>query len=159
MHKPIVPWVGGKRRLAKKILPLYPKHTCYVEPFGGGAALLFMKEPSKVEVINDINGELINLYRIVQNHLEEFVKQFKWSLTSREMFKWEKMKRPETLTDIQRAVRFYYLQKLAFGGAIKAQSVGFCPISPKRINLLRIEEDLSQAHLRLNGVLIENMSW
>lgn len=159
MHKPIIPWVGGKRRLAKQILPLYPEHKCYVEPFGGGVALLFMKEPSKVEVINDINGELINLYRIVQNHLEEFIRQFKWSLTSREVFKWEKMKRPETLTDIQRAVRFYYLQKLAFGGKVKDQAPGFCTTAPKRVNLLRIEEDLSQAHLRLHGVLVENLPW
>ncbi len=78
MAKPIIPWIGGKRRLAKHLLPLFPAHGCYVEPFAGGAALFFMKEPSKVEVPNDINGELINLYRVVQHHLEEFVRQFKW---------------------------------------------------------------------------------
>lgn len=58
---PIVPWIGGKRRLAKHILPLFTEHTCYVEPFCGAAALYFLKEPTKVEVINDINGELVNL--------------------------------------------------------------------------------------------------
>jgi DNA adenine methylase len=84
--KPIVPWIGGKRRLAKRILPLYPPHECYVEPFAGGAALFFMKTPSGVEVLNDINGELINLYRVVKHHLEELISQFKWSLISRQMF-------------------------------------------------------------------------
>ncbi len=87
--QPIIPWLGGKRRLAPFILPLFPDHTCYVEPFAGAAALFFLKEPSEVEVINDINGELVNLYRVVQHHLEEFVRQFKWALTSRKVFEWE----------------------------------------------------------------------
>ncbi|EHU01950.1 putative methyltransferase [Pantoea stewartii subsp. stewartii DC283] len=86
MKTTIIPWVGGKRKLAKHLLPLFPAHTCYVEPFCGGAALFFMKEQSKAEVLNDINGDIVNLYRVIQNHLEEFIKQFKWALTSREMF-------------------------------------------------------------------------
>ncbi|WP_017844333.1 DNA adenine methylase, partial [Burkholderia pseudomallei] len=67
-----------------------PKHDCYVEVFAGGAALYFMRAPAKVEVINDINGELVNLYRVVQHHLEEIVRQFKWALTSRQVFEWLK---------------------------------------------------------------------
>lgn len=160
MAKPIVPWMGGKRRLAKTILPLFPEHTCYVEPFAGGAALFFMRpEPAKVEVLNDLSGELVNLYRVVQNHLEEFVRQFKWALSSRTVFDWEKMKRPETLTDIQRAARFYYLQKLAFGAKPSGQTFGTATTAPPKLNLLRLEEDLSAAHLRLSRVLIEHLSW
>lgn len=158
-HKPIVPWIGGKSRLAKQILPLYPEHTCYCEPFAGGAALLFLKEPSKVEVLNDINSELVNLYRVVQNHLEEFIRQFKWALSSREVFKWMQMKHPETLTDIQKAARFFYLQKLAFGGKVQGQNFGTATTSPPALNLLRLEEDLSQAHLRLSRVFVENLLW
>lgn len=52
------------------------------------------------EVLNDINGDWVTLYRVVQNHLEEFVRQFKWALSSRQVFEWQKMTRPETLTDI-----------------------------------------------------------
>ena len=85
---PVVPWIGGKRRLAKYIIPLFPRHTCYVEPFCGAAALYFMKHQAEVEVLNDINGELVNMYRVVKHHLEEFAKQFKWALTSREIYKW-----------------------------------------------------------------------
>jgi len=73
MATPIIPWIGGKRRLADRLIPQFPPHECYVEVFAGGAALYFMRPPAPVEVINDVNGELVNLYRVVKNHLEEFV--------------------------------------------------------------------------------------
>lgn len=159
MSKPIIPWMGGKRRLASHILPLFPKHHCYVEPFAGAAALLFAKDESKSEVLNDINGELVNLYRVVKHHLDEFCRQFRWALSSREMFEWEKLTAPDVLTDIQRAARFYYLQKLSFGARPTNQSYGTSATSPPRLNLLRIEEDLSAAHLRLARVNIESLDW
>lgn len=156
---PIVPWIGGKRRLAKHILPLFPAHTCYVEPFSGAAALYFLKTPSKTEIINDINGELVNLYRVVKHHLEEFVRQFKWALVSRQIYKWLQDTPEETLTDIQRAARFYYLQKQAFGGKVAEHTFGTSTTSAPRFNLLRIEEELSMAHLRLSRTLIEHLDW
>lgn len=156
---PIVPWIGGKRRLAKHILPLFPTHTCYVEPFSGAAALYFLKTPSKTEVINDINGELVNLYRVVKHHLEEFIRQFKWALVSRQIYKWLQDTPEETLTDIQRAARFYYLQKQAFGGKVADHTFGTSTTSAPRFNLLRIEEELSMAHLRLSRTLIEHLDW
>jgi DNA adenine methylase len=156
---PVIPWIGGKRRLAKHIMPLFPEHECYVEPFCGAAALFFMKQPAHVEVINDINGELVNLYRVIKHHLDEFVRQFRWALTSREIYRWLQITPSETLTDIQAAARFYYLQKLAFGGKVENQNFGTATTSPSRFNLLRIEEDLSQAHLRLSKTYIEHLSW
>jgi DNA adenine methylase len=159
MAHPIVPWPGGKRRLLKQLLSDIPEHSSYVEVFGGGAALLLAKAPAPAEVLNDIHGELVRLYRCVQHHLDELVRQFRWALASREMFRWAQMQRPETLTDIQRAARFYYLQKLAFGGKVAGQSFGTSTTQPPRLNLLRIEEDLSQAHLRLARVTVENLSW
>jgi DNA adenine methylase len=158
-HAPIIPWIGGKRRLAKHILPMFPKHVCYVEPFAGAAALYFMKEQAKCEVLNDVNGDLVNLYRVVKHHLEEFTRQFKWALTSRQMFKWLQDTPAEPLTDIQRAARFFYLQKNAFGGKVSGQSLGTATTSPPRLNLLRLEEDLSQAHLRLSQTYIEHLNW
>jgi DNA adenine methylase len=103
---PMVQWIGGKRRLAKHILPLFPEHACYVEPFCGAAALFFLKAPSKVEVLNDVNGDLVRLYRVVQHHLDEFIRHFRWALASRELYSWLKATPPATLTDIQRAARF-----------------------------------------------------
>ena len=157
--KPLVPWIGGKRRLAKHILPLFPEHTCYVEPFAGAAALFFLKEPAKVEVLNDVNSDLVNLYRVVQHHLDEFVRQFRWALTSREIFGWLNETPPATLTDIQRAARFFYLQKHAFGGKVEGRTFGTATSSPGRMNLLRMEEDLSAVHLRLHQVTIERLDW
>ncbi|MBI3771420.1 MAG: DNA adenine methylase [Gammaproteobacteria bacterium] len=159
MTHPIIPWIGGKRRLAKHLLPIFPAHDCYVELFCGAAALFFMKEPAKTEVVNDINGELVNLYRVVKYHLEEFHRQFKHALVSRQMYEWLQMTHPETLTDIQRASRFFYLQKMSFGGKVHGQTFGTAPSSPPRLNLLRLEEDLSEAHLRLSRCYIENLSW
>ena len=161
MPNPIIPWPGGKRRLLKHLYPHFPRHECYVEAFtGGAAALLLRPSPAPVEVLNDINGELVRLYRCVRHHLDEFIRQFRWSLVSREMYQWAQMERPETLTDIQRAARFYYLQKLAFGGKVHGQNFGYVASgNGPRLNLVRIEEDLSMAHLRLAGVIIENGPW
>lgn len=156
---PIIPWLGGKRRLADKLLPLFPRHECYVEVFCGGAALYFLKQPAPVEVLNDINSELACLYRVLTYHLEEFVRQFKWAFSSRQVFEWMKMTRPETLTDIQRAARFYYLQHHAFGGKVDGQNYGTATTAPMP-NMLRIEEHLSAAWMRLaQGTNVENLPW
>lgn len=152
-------WVGGKSKLTSTIIPLIPKHNCYVEVFAGAAWVLFRKEQSKVEVINDINGDLITLYRVIQNHLEEFVRYYKWSLISREEFQRLQRVDETTLTDIQRSARFYYLVKNAFGAKIVGQCFGVANSSKPRLNLLRLEEDLSEAHLRLSRVTIENLPY
>ena len=159
MSSPIIPWIGGKRRLADRLIRLFPPHQCYVEPFAGAAAVFFAKQPSDVEVLNDVNGELINLYRVVQHHLEEFVRQFKWALTSRQVFKWLQDTSPETLTDIQRAARFYYLQMNCFSGKVTGQNFGTATTTPPGLNLLRLEEHLSAAHLRLASTFIERSTW
>lgn len=159
--KTLFPWPGGKTRLLQHLLPLLsdnPHHT-YVEAFAGGAALLFSREPAKAEVINDTHGELVRLYRVVANHLDEFIRQFRWSLTSREMFRWAQLQHVDTLTDIQRAARFFYLQRHAFGGKVAGQTFGAAARGAKTINLLRLEEDLSEAHLRLHRVVVEQLPW
>lgn len=158
MAAPIIPWIGGKRRLADLIIPRFPAHKCYVEVFAGGAALYFLRPPADVEVINDINGELVNLYRVVKHHLEEFVRQFKWALSSREVFKWLQDTPAETMTDIQRAARFFYLQHHCFGGKVHGQSWGTATTAPP-INFMRLEENLSAAHLRLASTFIEHAPW
>lgn len=161
MTNAIVPWMGGKRRLAKDILPVLDsiEHTCYLEAFAGGAAIFFAKEPKKVEAINDIDGELINLYRCVKAHLRELITQFEWLLVAREQFDVFMKTPPEVLTDIQRAARFFYLQKMAFGARTTRRHFGTATTTKPGINILRLEETLSQAWQRLAQVYIENLPW
>jgi DNA adenine methylase len=100
------------------------------------------------------------LYRCVRFHLDEFVRHFRWALVSRQMFEWAQLEDARTLTDIQRAARFYYLQKLAFGGKVHGQNFGYVATgSGPKLNLLRIEEELSAVHLRLANVIVEHLPW
>lgn len=152
---PLAGWMGGKSLLAKRIIERIPTHDCYVEPFAGAAWVLFRKEESKVEVINDINKDVVTLYRCLQWHLEEFIRYFKWVLVARDEFQRLNTVNPDTLTDIQRAARFYYLQQSCFGGKITGMTFGYGRTRAPKLNLLRIEEQLSAAHLRLSRVYIE----
>lgn len=158
--KPLVAWMGGKRKLAKHILPKFPEHTCYVEPFSGGAALFFMRPvPAKVEVLNDANGDLINLYRVVQHHADEFIRQFNHLMPSREVFYEMKCTSAAGLTDIQRAVRFYYLQQLCFGSKVDARTFGYATTAPPKLNLKTLQEKVMAVRDRLLHTYIENVDW
>lgn len=129
-HYPILAWPGGKRRLAKKLIPIITSrpHTCYVEEFAGGGSMFFLRDPASVEVLNDLNGELINLYRVVKHHLEEFLRQFKNAMVSRQLFEWAKETPPDVLTDIQRAARYMYIQKLSFGAKVAVKPSAHRPV-------------------------------
>lgn len=158
MNKSFLSYLGGKSLLADKIVPKIPSHHCYCEVFAGAAWILFKKEPSRVEIINDINSDLVTLFRVIQNHLEEFIRHFKSVLVARDEFDRRKLERPETLTDIQRAARFYLL-KNSYASKVTGPTFGINPTRGPSLNLLRIEEELSAAHLRLSRVYIENMPY
>ena len=149
-------WLGGKSRLADQIIERMPAHQTYCEVFAGAAWVLFKKPESKVEIINDINSELTNLYRCVKHHLAELVLQFRWMLVARDDFDRFLQTPAESLTDIQRAARFFYLAKSSFGAKIHKPTFGIAATGAPRLNLLRIEEELSDAHARLARVFIEN---
>lgn len=154
--KSFLAYMGGKSLLAKKIVTRMPEHNCYCEVFAGAAWLLFKKEESEVEIINDINTDLVTLYRVVKHHLEEFIRYLKWILVARDEFNRFKVENPASLTDIQRAVRFYYLLKSGYAGRIHNPSFSVATTSQPRFNLLRVEEELSAVHLRLARVYVEN---
>lgn len=157
--KSFLSYRGGKSLLVNKIIQRIPQHTCYCEVFAGAAWLLFGKEESKVEIINDINKDLVTLYRVIKHHLEEFIRYLKWILVARDEFTRFKAENPETLTDIQRAVRFYYLLRSGYGAKVVGQTFNINPTRMPTLNLLRIEEELPSAHLRLSRVYIENMDY
>lgn len=157
MNSPIS-YLGGKHKLAAKIVARIPAdHVCYVEPFVGAGWVFFAKSPSRAEVINDRDGELITFWRILQNHLQPFLEYFRFAVVSRKLFELERRKDPETLTDIQRAVRYYYLQRLCFGGKVAGRTFGTSATEPARLNITGVEESLIKVHWRLDRVTIEHL--
>lgn len=153
-----IAWVGGKRQLSKEIVSHFPDHKVYVEVFGGAAWVLFKKEPSQIEVYNDINSWLVNLFLVVKEKPHEFINGQKLLLPSREIYyKYkDKFKNNSFDNDIDKAIIFYYLIKNAFG-ASPAAGWGYAKTSKPRYrpNL----EKILEVSDRLKTVYIENQSY
>lgn len=154
-----LPYIGGKNRLAKKIISMLPEHTTYVEAFAGGAQVFFHKLPSNVEVLNDLDFDIVNFYRVCQWHYQEFVRYLRFSLASRKLHELHVKSDPATLTDIQRAGRFFYLQKNSFGGLILKQRFHYGITQPSNYNPERIPEIIEKTHKRLARVQIESLPY
>lgn len=159
---PIAPWLGGKRALAPRIVELIAgtPHSLYAEPFVGMGGVFFRRRQApKGEVINDRNGDITNLFRILQRHYPQFMDTLKFQISSRREFERLRASNPELLTDLERAARFLYLQRLAFGGKAKGQTFGVSYERGSRFNLTKLAPLLEDVHERLAGVTIENLDW
>jgi DNA adenine methylase len=152
-------YVGGKNRIACRIIRRFPKHTTYVEPFAGGAQVFFHKQPSEIEVLNDLDGEIVNFFRVCQWHHEELIRHLRYCLVSRRLHELLQAQNPDHLTDVQRAGRFLYLQKTAFGGLITRRSYHYHVVNSPNYNPGRIPESLENAHRRLLRAQIENLPY
>lgn len=148
-------YIGGKRVLAKQIIALFPEHTAYVEAFAGGAQVFFRKEPSKVEVLNDLDGEIVNFYRVCQQHYEELIRYFRFMVMSRAWHGLLKTTDPKSLTDIQRAARYLYLLKNSYAGLVRKLDYCSNVSQPPSFNLENLPETIEQSHRRLARVQIE----
>ncbi|WP_349433556.1 DNA adenine methylase [Pararhizobium sp. A13] len=160
--QPPAAWIGGKRQLAARLVGMINAipHTTYAEPFIGMGGVFFRRSRApRSEVINDRNGEVVNLFRILQRHYPQFMDTLKFQITSRREFDRLKACDPATLTDLERAARFLYLQKLAFGGKVAGQNFGVSLDKGARFNLNRLAPLLEDVHERLSGVVIENLDW
>jgi len=152
------PWMGGKSRIAKRLVATLPEHQCYVEPFAGAANLLFVKDKSETEVLNDINGELVNLFRILRWHPRELFSELFFSLHSRADYS-SYMSQPG-LTDIQRAARSWFTIKTAFGGRAGTSSPVFGYGTTGKAHFRRsVFAAARRCHRRLDGVYIENLDF
>lgn len=155
----IILWIGGKCCLVDLLLFCFFVYKCYVEVFVGGVVLYFMWLLVDVEVINDINGELVNFYCVVQWYLEEFVWQFKWVLLSCKVFVWLQNIELVMFMDIECVVCFYYLQQLVFGVKVEGQNFGIVIIMLFGLNLLWFEEMFSVVYFWLVLFYIEYFDW
>lgn len=126
---PVVKWVGGKRQLLDSLVPLMPKRiSMYCEPFIGGGAMFLHKQPVRA-YINDINGELINLYQIIRDAPEELLLSLGKHKNEEEYFyrirDWDKDKEAYAqLSAIERASRMIYLNKTCFNGLYRVNRKG-----------------------------------
>lgn len=158
---PAAPYIGGKRLLSKLIIRRINQnpHNAYVEPFVGmGGVFLRRNQQPRLEVINDINGEVANLFRILQRHYPQFMETLRFQISSRREFERLSRTDPSTLTDLERAARFLYLQRLAFGGKVSGQNFGVTMLGG-RFNLTKLAPQLEDIHERMAGVVIENLPW
>lgn len=155
---PVAPWIGGKRNLAKRICAILDGMPCttYAEPFiGMGGIFLRRTSRPRAEVINDAGRDVANLFRILQRHYPQFLDTLRFQLTTRVEFNRLVATDPETLTDLERAARFLYLQRTAFGGKVSGRNFGVSIDRPGRFNLTTLEPMLEDLHSRLAGVVIE----
>ncbi len=155
----LICYMGGKQRLVKHLLPLIPHHEVYVETFGGSAALLLNKPPSSREVYNDIDGNLVNLFQVVRDQPQAFMKHCRGLPYSRQLY--EEWRKPILGTDgalpndrVDRAVRFFYVIRSAFYGH-PAKGWRFALKSNEAERILNSVEEVAEIAKRLRSVYVD----
>ena len=144
-----ITYYGGKQNMLKHIRPLIPVHELYCEPFAGGAAVFFDKEPVKVNVINDLNGELINFYRTIVGDMEGLRTEVAKSLHSRNQHQhaWYIYNNPDYFSNVQRAWAVFILSKMGFAGQLSS-SFGFDKSEGRHARKMRCAKNVFTDDLR-----------
>ncbi len=126
---PVVKWVGGKRQLLSEIEPLFPKrYTTYCEPFVGGGAVLFSKQPHHA-IVNDLNKDLITTYLVIRDDVRTLIELLKqYENTSDYFYKVRDLDRDKEqysqLSSVEKAARLLYLNKTCYNGLFRVNSSG-----------------------------------
>lgn len=160
--KPAAAYIGGKKQLAGRIVALIEQapHRTYAEPFVGmGGVFLRRRFAPPAEVVNDLSGDVATFFRILQRHYVPFMDLLRFQLTSRREFERLDATDPRTLTDLERAARFLYLQRTCFGGKVAGRNFGVSPGLPGRFDVGKLAEVLTALSERLAGVVIENLPY
>ncbi len=153
-------------RLAKRLLPLLPPHHTYVEPFGGGAALLFAKSPSPVEVYNDLDSGLVNFFRVLRDRRKYRGLQLLASLTpySREEYEAFRLTWDKAPEGVQRAYEWLVVARMAFGGifdnswgrVVTSSTRGMAQTAGSWLSTI---ERMPEIHARLMRVQVEHQDF
>jgi DNA adenine methylase len=159
---PVAGYIGGKKQLARTIIARIGEieHGLYAEPFVGMGGV-FLRRPArpKVEAINDASRDVATFFRVLQRHYQAFLDMLKWQVASRAEFERLAAQEPDSLTDLERAARFLYLQRLSFGGKVAGRSFGITTDGPARFDITRLVPMLEAVHERLAGVWIDCLGW
>lgn len=156
MKTPIT-YYGGKQALLSRLLPLIPPHRIYCEPFFGGGALFFAKHPSEVEVINDINSEVVNFFKVAKTKFESLQKEIRASLHSRELYKKAMVvyNNPDMFDDVKRAWAFWVATNQGFSSMIG--SWGFGKENSKEVAVAKKRDAFTREYAdRLKKVQVEH---
>lgn len=159
--RPVAPYVGGKRILSKRLIEMInaTDHSTYAEPFVGmGGVFLRRDRRPRSEVINDLSGDISTFFRILQRHYVAFLDMLRFQITTRAEFERLKMVAPDTLTDLERAARFLYLQSTTYGG-LREGVFGVRKHQSGRFDVTRLQPLLEDLHARLSGVTIERLQF
>lgn len=160
--RPIAAYIGGKKRLAPLIVERIGAipHRSYAEPFiGMGGVFLRRDRRPPAEIINDVSGEVVNLFRVVQRHPDALEAQFRFLLTARATYDVLQATDPCGLTDIERAARFLYLQRASYGGRVTKQNFGVSPLESAAVDRRKLRPLIDGLAERLAGVVIENLPY
>lgn len=158
-------WYGGKFNHLNWLLPLLPKATHYCEPFGGSAAVLLNREPSPVETYNDIDGEVVNFFRVLRDHQEDLIRAIGLTPFSREELRTAVEEPFDDLSELERARRFFVRARQVRTGLAQTASAGrwaHCKLTSRAgmagsvSRWLGSVEGLSEIVQRLLRVQIEN---
>lgn len=159
---PAAGYIGGKRNLAKRVCAIIDAtpHSSYAEPFVGmGGIFLRRTRRPRAEAINDISGDVVTLFRCLAEHYPYLVDMLRFRVASRAEFERLLGQDPDRLTDLQRAVRFLYVQRLAYGGKVSGRKFGVAASMPARFDVGKIEPMLADLHDRLQSVVIERLPY
>lgn len=162
---PVAAYVGGKRNLSRRLVQMIEAtpHSCYAEPFVGmGGVFLRRRSRPGLELINDFSRDVANLYRVIQRHLPALEDQVAFMIASRDEFDRQTALPADALTDIERAARFLYLQRLAFGGKVVQRNFGIIRAGAgraSRFDQSQLRPLLRRLRDRLTGVIIERMDF
>lgn len=159
---PAAAYIGGKRKLARAICRAIDRvpHHSYGEVFMGmGGVFLRRQRAAPAEFVNDWSEDVATFYRILQRHYIAFLDMLRFQLSTRAGFERLLKVDPTTQTDLERAARFLYLQRLAYGGKVVGRSFGVDPTGSSGFDVTRIGPLLEAIHERLARVTIERLPW
>ncbi len=154
---PVLRYYGSKFRLAQWIISYFPvRHRHYVEPFGGAANVLPVKEPSPMETYNDANNKIVNFFKVLREKPDELIEQI--LLTPWARTEYELCIEPETESDIESARRLYYRLMMSYSGQFNTCRGSFRRFNKgsKKLRPVNLVENLKAASSRLYDVQIEN---
>ena len=126
---PVVKWVGGKRQLLPTLTPLIPERfTTYCEPFLGGGAMLFWRQPQRA-IVNDVNSDLIHMYEAIRDNVENLILELEKhkndSAHFYEVRDWDRNREQyDALSSIEKAARIIYLNKTCYNGLFRVNNAG-----------------------------------